>query len=216
MSSPTPTPAPGLRAEEVRFEPDEPGLILLRRDGAVPVMRVSASPHFLWFEHGLAPLYAPVCPGPCTMRMQPGDYQLALAKDGGGPVPALDPVFIRGPSTIHGHYVDRSGARAGGIALALGGTAAGIVMIAMAASSEDICDASGYCYRRTTFNAPLTVGGVGVLLGSLIAGSILVSQHDEAHIFVTPLLAWTRPEQRTPTAASIVPIIEGAALTTRF
>jgi hypothetical protein len=209
---PPPAPPP----DEVRFEPDQPGLALLQRSGAVPVMRVSGSPYFVWIEHGLAPVYSPICPGSCLVRMQPGPYQLALSKNGGRAIPALDPVVIRGPSSIRGHYVDRSGARAGGIALAIVGTVAGVVMIVLAADNQDVCDASGYCFRRTVFNAPLTIAGVGTALGSLAVGSVLAAQRDEAHLMVTPLVSWTRPEQPVRTATSLAPTVEGAALTMRF
>jgi len=216
MPPPPPPPAYRAPAEEVRFEPDEPGLMLLRQNGAVPVTRISTFPTFLWFERGLAPLYAPVCPGPCITRMQPGEYRLALSKDGGRAVPSVGPVDIRGPSAIRASYVDHSGIRTGGVVLAFGGTAAGIVMIALSAKSHDVCDSSGYCFHQTTINTPLAVGGVGVLLGSVIIGSVLASQHDDALITVTPLVAWNRPERTAPMAASLVPSVQGAALTMRF
>ena len=89
-------------------------------------------------------------------------------------------------------------------------------MIALSASREDVCDASGYCFRRTVFDTPLAAGGVGVLLGSLIVGSVLAAQHDEAHVMLTPLVAWNRPERTVAAATSIVPTVQGAALTLRF
>jgi hypothetical protein len=204
--------------DQVRFEPDQPGLTLLQRSGEMPVTRVGGYPYFVWVEHGFAPVYTPLCPSPgaCTLQMPSGPYQLALAKNGGRAVAAAEPVLIRGPSSIHGHYVDHSGLRAGGIALAIGGTIAGVVMIVLAADSQDVCDASGFCYRHTVVNAPLTIGGIGVLAGSLIVGSVMASQHDEAHLMVTPLVSWTRPEQPIRANASLAPTVEGAALTLRF
>jgi hypothetical protein len=150
--------------------------------------------------------------------MQPGEYRLALSKDGGRAVPSLSPAIVQGPSVIHGAYVDRSGARAGGLVLGFGGTAAGIIMVALSAKSDDVCDStSGYCYRKTTFNTPLAAGGVAVFIGSVIIGSILATQRDEAHISVTPLLGLNRLEaEPAPAVASIVPAVQGAALTMRF
>jgi len=188
---PPPPMAPARSASEVRFQPDEPDVELLSMSGSMPVERIHHWHHGWWggyaVGYGWAPTYAPVCVGPCARRFLPGPYHLALSKGGGPVVPAYGPAYINGPSLIRGSYVDRSGLRTAGWIIGISGLVGGIVMIAASAHEEDVCDSDGYCYSHETADAPLLVGGIGVLLASGIVGGVLASQHDEAHISIEPL-----------------------------
>jgi hypothetical protein len=175
----------------VRFEPDEPDVQLLSESGVMPVERIHHWQRGWWggyaVGYGWAPTYSPVCDQACATRFAPGPYRLALSKGGGRVVPAFGPAVIEGPSLIRGHYSDRSGVRAAGWVVGIAGLVGGIVMIAASAQDDTECDPDGFCHRHETANAPLLVGGIGVLLASGIIGGALASARDEAHISIEPL-----------------------------
>jgi hypothetical protein len=207
-------PAPG-RLEQVRFEPDDPDLALMVRTGEVPFRHVQRFRHVWYYERGFAPVYSPACEGPCTTELAAGTYHLALSKDGGRAVPAGGAV-VNGPSTIHATYDDRRGIRiVGGIVL-VGGIIGGVVMIVASVTGQSqTCDGYGDC--TTQVNAPLLVGGIGVVVASAVVGTILASQRDSAHIMVTPLTMPTVGAlKESPMAAIGAAPAQGAALTVRF
>jgi hypothetical protein len=176
-----PSPSPG--AAEVRFEPGEPDVTLLRLSAAVPVERVTSYNSESWYS-----LYGPLCQGPCTTHLPPGAYRLALAK-GGRIVTVRGPVVIEGPATLHGDYIDRSVLRATGLVVGVAGAVGGFVMIVASAQSRAVCDFNGICVSTGTANGPLLAGGVAVLVVSAVVGSILTFQNDGARITVEPLPA---------------------------
>ena len=183
----------GAGGTEVRFEPDEPDLQLYSMSGGVPFERIRRYHRGWWgggysVGYGWAPEYSPVCDQACATRFSPGPYHLALSKNGGRVVPVYGPAVITGPSLIRGSYSDRSGVRAAGWIIGIGGLVGGIVMIAVSASDDTTCDpGDGFCHHHETVNAPLLVGGIGVLIVTGIVGGVLASQRDEAHISVEPL-----------------------------
>ena len=163
------------------------------------------------------PAYANVCEGPCNVTLAPGEYSMALAKDDGHPVPVSEPVVVGGPSILHAHYTDRSGARTAGLLVGIGGIVGGVVMIVASVHGENVCDVySGYCYRRDVADGPLLVGGIGVIVASSIVGSILMFQHDQAHITVEPLTAGLGHVPREAAFAPAGSQAEGAALALHF
>lgn len=181
-------------AFEVRFEPDDPAVQLLTLSGETPVEQVAYvhrgwwHPHGYYYGYGVAHVYAPLCSGPCTLRLMPGHYHWALARSDGTIVPVPGPSLINGPSALQAHYEDKSGLRTTGAVVGLAGAVGGIIMILESFSDERVCDDySGYCYEHSRVNGPLFAGGIGVLLGSAIVSAVLVSQRDEARVSVTPL-----------------------------
>lgn len=188
----------------------------------IPVERIGAFRHGFYYERGYVPVYAPVCDAPCGAKLEPGVYHLAVSKDGGRPVPASEPAVIRGPSTVHSEYVDNAGLRSLGFTLAVVGSIGGIVMIAAAATEHSGCDSTGVCTRNETVDVPLLGGGIAVLVGSVIVGSILGSRRDIAHVFVEPLSLETPTSKREsgPVARSMpvgtIPAPQGAAIGMRF
>jgi hypothetical protein len=200
----------------VRFAPDDPSLTLLSRAGVRPVARFVGGPYAGWYERGFAPAYTPLCTGPCRTRFVPGEYQLALSKYGRS-IPA-PPVLVDGPSVLHAEYADHSGLRVAGLVLGIAGTVGGVVMMSVAYHHETVCDDTGACYSQGTVNGPLMGGGIAVLVGSIVAGSILLSQRDQALITVTPLsLATGGATRESPLAALVAEHpVEGAGLRIRF
>ena len=151
---------------------------------------------------------------PCTTELARGEYHFALAKNGGRAIPA-GAVVLNGPAAIHGSYDDRSGLRVlGGIVL-VAGIIGGIVMI-VASAENQTCDSDGYC--TTQLNGPLLGGGIGVIVGSAIIGTILAAQRDSAHITVMPLtLPTVGALKESPMAAlGAGSAPQGAALTVKF
>lgn len=182
----------------------------------MPVMGVVGWRHGWWVERRLAPAMSPMCTSPCTTALPAGTYNLALAKDGGPPVPSDTPVTISGPSTVQGHYVDRSGTRAAGAAIGIGGSLAGLVLSIASVHGQSVCDAVGDCGTREVIDAPMMAAGIGTILGSVIIGGILGSQRDEAHFTLAPLTL-TRVERPATTASQAAQSApKGAALTVRF
>jgi hypothetical protein len=178
----SPASSAGEAPSEVRFEPDEPDVSLLRLSAAVPGERVASYDYERWYT-----LYGPICQGPCTTRLPRGAYRLALAK-GGRMVPVRGPVVVDGPATLHGDYVDRSALRATGLVVGVAGAIGGFVMIIASAQNRAVCDFNGICVSDGTTDGPLLATGVAVLVVSAVVGSILTFQGDGARITVEPLV----------------------------
>lgn len=214
---------PSPAAVDARFDPDNPDVQLLSLSAEIPFEHVAAGRRGWWrpggysMGFGLAPVYAPLCDGPCNLRLMRGPYHLALSKRGGTPVPVEQTVFIGGSSTLHAHYVDRSGIRTAGAVIGIVGTIGGLVMIMASIHEERTCDGYGYCYRHDQTSDPLLISGIGLFLGSAIASSIMIWQRDEATLTIAPLripnASRTFRDARTPLAALGLP---GAAATVTF
>ncbi len=209
--------APPRPAEDVEFEPDEPSIALLARIGEVPVERMVRYGYGWYHERGLAPRYTSVCEGPCTARFEQGQYHLALAKRGRAAVEA-GTIAISTPSVIRAHYEDHGTGRALGVLLGVAGTIAGAIMFAASVHSETICAPGAECYSHETVNGGLMAGGIGVVVGSVVLGSILATRHDEAILAITPLtLPAPLPSHPAPEASLVGSSSpQGASLTFRF
>ncbi|HXX68332.1 MAG TPA: hypothetical protein VEK07_14170 [Polyangiaceae bacterium] len=181
------TPAPS--TAEVRFESSEPGLQVFAPSSAAPVPQLVGYPSGGWYgQAAFAPLYSRVCSAPCTAQLPVGVHRLAVAKAGSPPVAASEAISIDGPAVVHADYVDRTGLRAAGWIIGLGGTIGGVVMISVATVDQHTaCYADGFCYSYGRGEGGLVAGGIALIVGSAIAGSILATRRDEAHLVVTPL-----------------------------
>jgi hypothetical protein len=164
-------------------------------------------------------VYSSICREPCSAHLVPGQYQLALAKEGGGAVPVAEPVMIGGPSSVHAEYVDRTGLRIAGWVIGIAGSVTGAILIAVSSrGSEVVCDSNDDCFRQQRYDGGLLAGGIIVVVASVITGSILVSRRDEAHVTVEPL---TLPSVGTTHEAPIAALgamapVQGAALALHF
>lgn len=204
---------------DVRFEPDDPTLRLMTLSGIMPYQEVAYvhrgwwHPRRYYYGFGAEAVYAPLCEGPCNLRLRRGPYHLALARPGSPVLPVQGYQIIAGPSTIHAHYVDRSGQRAAGYVVGVVGGIAGIIMMFEAFDSHSVCDAYGDCYAHADVNRPLFAGGIGVFIGTAIVSSILIFQHDEASLTITPLrIASLGKTQEMPLSALPGSQPQGAAI----
>lgn len=176
--------------------------------GALPVERVVMWGRSLWTTRVNVPLYSSVCDGPCTTRIGLGAHWLALAKPGQPAIAASEPVVLEGPAALRGTYTDRSGLRAAGWALFLGGTLAGAAMLV--ASAHPDCNPGGCLDDGWLF------GGIGTIAASTAVGLVLAMQRDQVHFSIEPLrLAPTGAMRERPlTSLAVAP--QGAALTVGF
>jgi hypothetical protein len=168
-------------------------------------------------EQRFAPVYARVCDGPCVTRLVPGTYRLALAK-GDRLVPVPEAAVIAGPSIVSAEYVDRSVVRDAGTVVGVAGVAGGLAMIIASAHSQQVCDLRGFCTWLRSFDGPLLAAGVAVLAGTLIVGSLLLSERDEARITVEPLAPMAPLSDRgslAPTGA-LTAAVHGAGIALHF
>ncbi len=166
--------------------------------------------------YGWAPVYSPVCGQPCRTGFVPGNYRLALSKDGGPVVPVWGATAIRGPSVLRASYTDRGALRATGWVVGIAGLVGGIVMIAASVHAHEECDPSGYCFEHDTADGGLLVGGIGVIVASGIVGGILISQRDQAFITVEPLRLSSFKPRESIAAAGDYPRPDGAMLALHF
>jgi hypothetical protein len=161
---------------------------LLSETGAIPLSHVEWYRYSAWYERSYVPVYRHVCDDACTERLVPGEYRLALQKDTGNPVAVQERVVIRGPSILHAHYSDRSAVRTTGGIIAIAGTVGGVIMMVASVHREVACNpVSGACVASSVADGPLLATGIGVLVGATVAGSIMLVQHDAAHITVEPI-----------------------------
>lgn len=219
------TPAAREARAPVRFEPSDPSVQLLTLSGETSFAEIGYvhhgwwRPHGYYYGYGVAPVYTPLCDGPCTLQLMPGPYHWALSQPGGPLVPAAGPSLIHGPSTLNAEYIDRRGLRTAGAIVGVVGVVGGIIMIAEAYHDHCDYDAYGDCYyRHADVNGPLVAGGIGVLVGSAIVAAVLMSQRDEARISVTPLHVANR---KSPGDVGFIPVTlrtqpEGAAVSLSF
>jgi hypothetical protein len=203
-----------IRTDLVRFEPDEPGLSLMVQTADMPARHAQRFRHVSYYDQAVDPQYSPVCEGPCATQLVPGAYHLALSKDGGPAVPAEE-VLLQGPSSIHAEYEDHSAERVLGGMILVGGMIGGVAMVVVSAGRQT-CDSGDSC--TTKVDEQLLAGGIGVVLGSAILGTILAAQHDTAHVEVTPLaLPGMGSRKEWPGAAlSAAAPPQGVAVRVRF
>ena len=107
---------------------------------------------------------------------------MALSLDGGKPVNVALPVDLTAESIVEGRYIDKRRIRKAGWATFVAGSIAGMaLMFASINYRHDPLTGDQIRYR------PMFYTGVGLFVGSIITGSVLASQADEAHINVYPV-----------------------------
>jgi hypothetical protein len=193
---------------EVRYKPSDPGLKLLGSAIGDAPARSFGLPYVTVF------VPTPICDGPCTTRLPPDSYRLALANKEGRVIPVPDPVVIQGASTLHAEYRDRSNLRSVGAATGIIGLLAGCVMMAADSGTEQACDPQGFCVDKPWQPGPLWGGGLMVVILSLGIGYVLSDQHDTVRVSVEPLMARAAPGESF--AALSVSQRMGAALALHF
>lgn len=209
----------------IRFEPDDPSVRLLDQRGMMPFESVHydwpgwwGSPYAYGYYHamGAAPIYEPICDGPCMSRVGGGPHEFALAKPGGPIVPVPVQIAITEPSVVRARYVDRSDLRTAGVLIGVVGSLGGLVMMILSVHDAQECDAST-CTTRSRVDGALAAGGLGLFAGSIVTSAVLINQKDKAQVSIAPLRLYP-PEPRFDTRHSsrTQPGAQGASLSVRF
>ena len=126
--------------------------------------------------------YQPICEAPCDATLLSGRHRLALSLDGGKPVNAVQAIDLRTDSIVEGRYVSKRHLRRAGLATFIAGSLAGVAL--MFASIDYRADS---IYGDQIRYRPMFYTGVGIFLGSIIAGAVLSAQDDEAYVTATPV-----------------------------
>lgn len=143
------------------------------------------------YGFGMAPYYGeivtrayqPICAAPCQATLLSGTHRMALSLRGGAPVNVRQPITLTEASIVEGRYVDKARLRKAGWAVFISGAIAGMVMMFASVNYQSDPFVTGNQIR----NPGVFYTGVGVFVSSIIAGSVLASQNDEAHINVYPV-----------------------------
>jgi hypothetical protein len=69
------------------------------------------------------------CTAPCEAQLPPGEYRVALSRNGGKGVDSVDPIVLLGPTTLLGTYESHAGDRVLGIALMLAGVVGAVLSV---------------------------------------------------------------------------------------
>ncbi len=140
--------------------------------------------------YGVAPYYGevvtrayqPICETPCDATLLSGRHRFALSLDGGRPVDVAQPIDLSVESVVEGRYVDKSRMRRAGWISFVAGSIAG-----MAFMFASIDYRSDPYYGDQIRYGGMFYTGVGLLVSSIITGSVLASQNDEASVTVFPV-----------------------------
>lgn len=217
---------PVAQSSSIRYEPEEATVQLLVQNGAMPYDSLVSynapgwwgwpHPYGYYREVGMAPIYSPVCEGPCLTQVRPGAHQFALAKPGGAIVPVAGLRTISEPSLIRAHYVDRSDFRTAGVLIGVLGAIGGLVMIAVSVHDEQQCNGDT-CTTGPTVDDGWAVAGLGVFAGSVVTSVLLLNQNDEAQLSISPLrLAPLDSRHDAPHLSSRTLSLQGASATLQF
>lgn len=127
--------------------------------------------------------YQPICEAPCDATLLSGRHRLALSLEGRKPIEVRQPIDLTADSVVEGRYVDKSRIRKAGWAVFAAGAITGMAL--MFASVN-------YRYDPTVIGQqirypPMFYTGVGLFISSIITGSVLASQDDEAQLNVYPV-----------------------------
>lgn len=191
--------------ETLEFLSADVDMVLYRKVDEVPVdQKPRRVGNLEYIAHGNAPVYEPLCMGPCKTAVRPGEYELALSPGGETPVPVEDsPTLLSGPSRVHGEYVSHAGRRTLALGLGIGGAVGGLILMFSASHGGQV-------------DPGMVGGGLGVV-GAGILAVVILWTGDQARVTVESLPGPTKPmamaDRTTWWAAHPA---QGAALTLRF
>jgi hypothetical protein len=144
-----------------------------------------------WGGWGVAPYYGevvtrtyqPICEAPCDATLLSGMHRLALSLRGGKPIEVKEPVDLTADSIVEGRYVDKSHLRKAGWAVFAAGAITGMALMFASVDYRYDPTVPGQQLRFP----PMFYTGVGLFVSSIIAGSVLAAQDDEAYVNVYPV-----------------------------
>jgi hypothetical protein len=126
--------------------------------------------------------YEPICEAPCDATLLSGRHRLALSLGGARPVEIPQPIDLTADAVVEGRYVDKRKLRKAGWAVFAAGAITGMaLMFASVNYRYDPANSS-----QSLRYPPMFYTGVGLFLGSIIAGSVLAAQDDEAYANISP------------------------------
>lgn len=155
----------------------EPGITVHRQaSSAIAVGRGGAA-----FATG----YERICTAPCDVSLPAGTETLALSRDDKPPISAEPVTLPPGKSELRASFESRSGMRAAGWLLMLGGGIGGAVLMFTSSSKEPDCSVgSSYCYDKTTINTGQLIAGAALAGVGIGVGIALARQPDKAVVEV--------------------------------
>lgn len=125
--------------------------------------------------------YQPICEAPCDAKLLSGRHRLALSLEGKRPLEVEQPIDLNVDSVVEGRYVDKSRIRKAGWAVFGAGAISGMALM-FASVNYNYDPRFGQQIRYTG----MFYTGLGLFLASIITGSVLASQDDEAYVNVYP------------------------------
>ena len=127
--------------------------------------------------------YQPICETPCDAMLLSGRHRLALSREGNMPIEVSQPIDLTADSIVEGRYVDKSRLRKAGWAVFAAGAITGMALMFASVNYRYDPTVVGQQIRYP----PMFYTGVGLFLSSIITGSVLASQDDEAYVDVYPV-----------------------------
>lgn len=143
-----------------------------------------------WGGWGVAPYYGevvtktyePICEAPCEATLLSGRHRMALSLRGSRPVEIAEPIELSTDSVVEARYVDKRRLRKAGWAVFAAGAITGMALMFGGVNYNYDPVTSGQSIRYPG----MFYTGVGLFVSSIITGSILAAQDDEAHADVYP------------------------------
>jgi hypothetical protein len=180
-----------VRAERVpvRVIANEPDIALMVRTGQAETLGTGTGFNpkggtYSYSYIATSAAYANVCTAPCEAVIAEGTYRMALSRAGGTAIAIDDPVIVRGPSTLEGHYEWNRAARVTGWVTFGLSLAAATVLIATVDRSQSSPYGSGQA-----------LAGFGIGIAGVAIGIPLAARSDEAWLSV---VSASSPESSTP------------------
>ena len=144
-----------------------------------------------WGGYGIAPYYGevvtrayqPICEAPCDALLLSGRHRLALSLQGNKPVEVGNPIDLSTDAIVEGRYVDKGRLRKAGWEVFAAGAITGMALMFGGVNYNYDPVFSGQQIRYPA----MFYSGVGLFISSIITGSVLAAQDDEASVNVYPV-----------------------------
>jgi hypothetical protein len=156
----------------------EPGITFHRQAGSAVAFGAGVTATATGYER--------ICTAPCEVSLPAGTETLALSKDQKSPLAAEPVTLPPGDSKLTGSIESRSGLRAAGWVVLIGGTVAGLAIVFTSRTTEQTCSQYGGCSDTPKLNTAQLLGGVALGGLSIGIGGVMARVPDKAIIEVTP------------------------------
>lgn len=149
--------------------------------------------------------YTMGCLAPCDLQVAPGEYVVAVSRNGGRAIANREPIAVQGPTNLVAAYESRSGSRVAGVVLTSVFVPIGTVLMVAGLST------SGNATCTTTSGggqscSPSSTDPKAVAAGAVIAGLALVigiplmlrSDRGSVEVVAEPAAPLETPGQKAP------------------